>query len=133
VVSACRNSVERNNDSTCHAEIQCIRAASKIKKNWRLENCTLYTTLEPCDMCMGAIMSARIARCVYAASDNKIGFTRHTMEDKVIYKNPFHSVIIKSGLLENESKSLLRNFFQSRRKIKPDQAHSNDSYSRELL
>ena len=65
VIATSRNNVEKNNDVTSHAEIECIRKAAKITGNWRLSDYTLYTTLEPCVMCMAAIQSARLKKVVY--------------------------------------------------------------------
>jgi tRNA(adenine34) deaminase len=126
IVSACRNAVEGLHDATCHAEIECLRAASKKLKNWRLENCTLYTTLEPCDMCMGAIMAFRVPRLVYGLNDSKIGFFRNHEYPVTSHKNAFHSIDIQGGVLGNDSKVMLKAFFQARRKTGLDSVASDD-------
>ncbi len=89
-------------DPTAHAEIQALRSASSKKKNYRLTGATLYVTLEPCDMCVGAMFHARIARVVYGAKDPK----------KLVLKN---NVRIEGGLLAQECGTLLSDFFASRR------------------
>ncbi len=89
-------------DPTAHAEIQALRAASAARRNYRLTGATLYVTLEPCDMCLGAMFHARIARAVYGATDPK----------KPVLKSP---VKIEGGTLAAECGQLLTAFFQSRR------------------
>ena len=89
-------------DPTAHAEIQAMRAASAQLKNYRLTGATLYVTLEPCDMCVGAMFHARIARAVYGATDPK----------KLVLKN---KVAIEGGVLASECGALLSGFFAARR------------------
>jgi tRNA(adenine34) deaminase len=89
-------------DPTAHAEIQALRAASSALKNYRLTGATLYVTLEPCEMCVGAMFHARIARAVYGATDPK----------KQVLKN---KVVLEGGVLAAESGSLLSVFFSARR------------------
>lgn len=89
-------------DPTAHAEIQAMRAASAGLKNYRLTGATLYVTLEPCDMCVGAMFHARIGRAVYGATDPK----------KLVLKN---QVRLEGGLLAEECGALLSNFFAARR------------------
>jgi tRNA(adenine34) deaminase len=89
-------------DPTAHAEIQALRAAAQKLKNYRLTGATLYVTLEPCDMCVGAMFHARIARVVFGATDPK----------KVVLKN---NVKLEGGLLAQECGALLSSFFASRR------------------
>ena len=89
-------------DPTAHAEIQAIRAAASAAKNYRLTGATLYVTLEPCDMCVGAMFHARIARVVFGATDPK----------KQVLKNP---VKIEGGVLAGECGEILSAFFASRR------------------
>ena len=89
-------------DPTAHAEIQAMRAASASRKNYRLTGATLYVTLEPCDMCVGAMFHARIARTVFGAKDPK----------KLVLKNP---VAIEGGLLAGECGAVLSKFFAAKR------------------
>ncbi len=89
-------------DPTAHAEIQALRAASSALKNYRLTGATLYVTLEPCEMCIGAMFHARIARAVYGATDPK----------KQVLKN---KVVLEGGVLAAESGALLSAFFAAKR------------------
>ena len=89
-------------DPTAHAEIQAMRAAARKRENYRLTGATLYVTLEPCDMCVGAMFHARVARVVFGAADPK----------KVVLKN---NVKLEGGLLAQECGALLSGFFASRR------------------
>ena len=89
-------------DPTAHAEIEALRAAALSQKNYRLTGATLYVTLEPCDMCLGAMFHARIARAVFGASDPK----------KLVLKN---QVVLQGGVLATECGALLSSFFATRR------------------
>ena len=114
IIARAHNKPISTNDPTAHAEIQLLRAAGKELKNYRLPGTTLYVTLEPCAMCLGAIMHARIKRVVYGAHDPKTGVcgsSENFMEASCFN----HKIDIASGVLENESKQLLKNFFNSRR------------------
>lgn len=116
VIATGRNQVEKMQDPTCHAEINCIRAAAAVQNNWRLIGHTLYTTLEPCPMCMGAIQAARIKRVVYGAKDLRLGALGSWIDMAQDKKHPFHDVDIHGGVLENESGALLSRFFLLRRR-----------------
>jgi tRNA(adenine34) deaminase len=108
------NRVLRDHDPTAHAEIIAIRAAGLALANYRLTGCTLYCTLEPCAMCAGAILHARIARLVYAAPDPKAGACGSVLS---VMNHPAlnHRVELVSGLLAEESGTLLTSFFRARR------------------
>jgi tRNA(adenine34) deaminase len=108
------NRVLRDNDPTAHAEIVALRAAGVALGNYRLEDCTLYVTLEPCAMCAGAILHARIARLVYGAPDPKAGACGSVLS---VMNHPQlnHKVEVVSGLLAEECGALLTNFFRARR------------------
>ena len=101
----------RNTDKTplAHAEITAIRKAGKVIKDWRLEECTLYVTLEPCQMCAGAIVQARIPEVVMAASNPKAGCAGSVMD---ILNNPGfnHQVVVKKGVMQEECEKLLMDF-----------------------
>jgi len=102
------------NDVTAHAEIQLIRAAGKKLKNYRLTGTSLYVTLEPCAMCLGAIMHARVEHVFFGAYDPKTGVcgsSENLMEAKCFN----HKINLVSGVMENECRQLLKNFFNSRR------------------
>ena len=114
IIAKAHNKPISSNDPTAHAEIQLLRAAGEELKNYRLPGTTLYVTLEPCAMCLGAIMHARIKRVVFGAHDPKTGVcgsSENFMEASCFN----HKIDIASGVLENESKQLLKNFFNSRR------------------
>ena len=114
VIAKAHNQPISTNDATAHAEIQLIRAAGKIQGNYRLTGTTLYVTLEPCAMCLGAMMHARIKRIVYGAHDPKTGVCGSS--ENLIDANCFnHKIDLVSGVLENECKQLLKKFFISRR------------------
>jgi tRNA(adenine34) deaminase len=89
-------------DPTAHAEIQALRAAAQKLKNYRLTGATLYVTLEPCDMCVGAMFHARVERCVFGATDPK----------KLVLKN---KVTLRGGVLAQECGTILTKFFAARR------------------
>jgi len=119
VIATGRNQVETLKDGTAHAEILCLRKAANVIDNWRLNNCILYTTLEPCPMCMGAIQNFRIKKVVYAASDHRLGACGSWI-NLISSKHPFHNVELEKGVLEEESSILLKRFFQMRRREQND-------------
>ena len=102
----------RNTDKTplAHAEITAIKKAVKVMKDWRLEECKLYVTLEPCQMCAGAIVQARIPEVIMAAENPKAGCAGSVMD---ILNNPDfnHQVTVKKGILKEECSKLLKDFF----------------------
>ncbi len=103
-----------HNDPTAHAEIQAMRAAGKALKNYRLLGTTLYATLEPCPMCAGAIVHARVARVVYATPDPRTGAAGSVYN--ILQSNELnHRCEVTAGVLAEESARLLRDFFRSRR------------------
>ena len=115
LITRAHNQPISTNDATAHAEIQLLRAAGKLQKNYRLINTTIYVTLEPCAMCLGAMMHARIKRIVYGASDPKTGVCgSHVDLSSESFFN--HEMEINGGVLEKECKELLQSFFKSRRK-----------------
>jgi tRNA(adenine34) deaminase len=101
-------------DSTAHAEVLAIREACQIKKNYRLPGCDLYVTVEPCAMCLGAIVHARIRRVVYGALDPKGGAVKSLMSFPVEKTN--HRFEIKGGVLAPECGKILKSFFEGKRK-----------------
>ncbi|HYK40299.1 MAG TPA: tRNA adenosine(34) deaminase TadA [Candidatus Eremiobacteraceae bacterium] len=114
IVARSGNRTIRDNDPTAHAEIVVLREAAKVMNNHRLANTILYVTLEPCAMCAGAVIQARISKLVYGADDPKGGAVRSCFE---VLSNPKlnHRVDVVSGLLADESASLLQSFFAARR------------------
>ena len=105
VISRSSNMVELLNDSTAHAELIAITSAQNSLNSKNLDNCILYTTLEPCLMCYGAIYWSKINTVVYGASDKKRGFSRHSI-------NLDRKINIINGFMEKESKQLLDSFFK---------------------
>jgi tRNA(adenine34) deaminase len=108
------NRVLRDSDPTAHAEIVALRAAGAALRNYRLPGCTLFVTLEPCAMCAGAILHARIARLVYATPDPKAGACGSVLS---VIDHPAlnHRVAVTNGVLAEESSALLTSFFRARR------------------
>ena len=108
------NRRERLGDPTAHAEIVALREASGAAGSWRLDGCTLYVTLEPCAMCSGALVLARVDRLVYGAADPKAGFAG-SLGDLVRDPRLNHRVEVVAGVLADECAELLRGFFRYRR------------------
>ena len=115
LIAQAHNQPISTNDATAHAEIQLLRVAGKYQKNYRLIDTTIYVTLEPCAMCLGAMMHARIARIVFGAFDSKTGVcgSRADLTTESFFN---HEMQISGGILEKECKELLQSFFKSRRK-----------------
>ncbi|MHB8388512.1 MAG: tRNA adenosine(34) deaminase TadA [Acidobacteriaceae bacterium] len=114
IVARGQNRVIREHDPTAHAEIVALRAAGKALGNYRLEGCTLYVTLEPCAMCAGAMIHARIGRLVFGAFDPKAGAVGSVL---TVLNHPQlnHRIELTGGVLAEECGDLLRRFFQARR------------------
>jgi len=110
VVAEAHNLVEKESNSTKHAEIIAIERASKVLNNWRLEDCFLCVTLEPCTMCAGAIRLARLPLIVFGASDTKMG-AFGSLYDLSSDQRLGHTPRVISGIYEKECASLLKNFF----------------------
>src|ERR1035441_1374917 len=114
IVARGQNRVLRSLDPTAHAEIVALRAAAAYLGNYRLINCTLYVTLEPCAMCAGAMIHARLDRLVFGATDPKAGAAGAVLE---VLNHPRlnHQMLVEQGILADESSQLLRGFFRDRR------------------
>jgi tRNA(adenine34) deaminase len=114
IVARGQNRVLRDLDPTAHAEIVALRSASAALGNYRLNGCTLYVTLEPCAMCAGAMIHARLARLVYAAADPKTGAAGSVL---TVLNHPQlnHQMQVDQGILGEEAAELLRDFFRDRR------------------
>jgi tRNA(adenine34) deaminase len=108
------NRKERDRDPTAHAEIIAIRAATKTCQDWHLVGCSLYVTLEPCPMCAGAIVQARIGTLVYGADDPKTGAIR-TVINVPDSAASFHRLQVIAGIRELECQELLRSWFRQHR------------------
>lgn len=114
IISRAFNQIESLNDATAHAEILAIREASKILRNWRLEECSIYITLEPCPMCLGAIRLARIKHLVIGTMESRLGAISKFAS--LANDTAFGPVpTIESGILKEECQTLLKNFFQKLR------------------
>ena len=114
VIASRHNERELTNDPSAHAEILAMRDAARMLGQWRLDECTLYVTLEPCTMCAGAAVNARLGRLVYGAHDPKAGaVTSHfgLLDSEVLN----HRVEVTSGVRADEAAELLREFFRERR------------------
>jgi tRNA(adenine34) deaminase len=114
VIAAARNERELRRDPTAHAEILALREAAGRLDSWRLLDTTLYVTLEPCAMCAGAVVLARVPRLVYAAEDPKAGAAGSVL-DVLSEPRLNHRPALARGLLADEAAALLRAFFASRR------------------
>jgi tRNA(adenine34) deaminase len=114
IIARAGNRTIRDCDATAHAEILVLREAARALANYRLGGTTLYATVEPCSMCAGAMIQARIARLVYGCDDPKGGAVRSCFE---ILSHPGlnHEVSVASGILAEESAALLQSFFSTRR------------------
>jgi len=114
VLARGRNAVIRSSDPTAHAEIVALREAARAVGNYRLTGATMYSTIEPCAMCAGALVHARIARLVYGAKDPKAGAVEtHFGICTTDFLN--HQVSVEGGILEDECRRVLQSFFRDRR------------------
>ena len=114
IVARGQNRVLRDIDPTAHAEIVALRAAAQAIGNYRLNDCTLFVTLEPCAMCAGAMIHARLDRLVFAAADAKAGAAGSVLS-VINHPQLNHKMIVEQGILAEESAELLRSFFRERR------------------
>lgn len=114
VVAAAGNEREFRGDPTAHAEVLALRAASEKLGSWRLENTTVYVTLEPCAMCAGALVLARVEHLVYGTPDPRAG-AAFSLYNIVQDPRLNHQMTITTGVLEDECAALLRSFFEEKR------------------
>lgn len=115
IIARAHNQREKRNDPTGHAEILAIRAACRKVDSWRLVGCTIYVTIEPCSMCAGTILWARIAKIVYGANDPKggaLGSSYNLFEQKGLN----HQLEIKGGVLQDECASIISEYFKKKRR-----------------
>ncbi len=115
IISKAHNCPISKNDPTAHAEIEVLRKAGEKLNNYRLPQTTIYVTLEPCAMCLGAMIHARIERVVFGASDPKSGVCGSTinLSSESIFN---HQISLSGGVLEHDCKNILQSFFKLRRK-----------------
>lgn len=118
LVAEGRNQMVSLNDPTAHAEIMALRAAGEILGNYRLTGCQLYVTLEPCSMCVGAMIHARIGELIYAASDLKTGAVNGAV-NWLDAEHHNHKINVTQGVMAEESSAMLKNFFKQKRLNKP--------------
>jgi len=114
LLSASANRTVADGDATAHAEVLAIRGASRAHGSWRLDDCTLYVTLEPCAMCAGALVLSRMERVVFGAWDEKAGMSG-SVEDLLRHPRLNHRPQVRGGVLEAECGALLSEFFAERR------------------
>ena len=114
IIARAGNRRERDNDPMAHAEMLAIRQAAAKLGNWRLDDCTLVVTLEPCAMCAGAIGQSRLARLVFGATDEKAGAVASLFD---LLRDPRlpHRPEVVSGILATECETMMKSFFESRR------------------
>jgi tRNA(adenine34) deaminase len=118
ILAAATNRTVRDQDPTAHAELLAIREASTKLDRWRLNDCTLYVTLEPCAMCAGAIVLARLKRVVFGAWDDKAGMAG-SVGDLLRHPRLNHRPEVRAGVLAAECGALLEEFFQTQRTAAP--------------
>ena len=117
VIATGRNAPIAEHDPTAHAEIIAVRAAAKLLGNYRLPDCSLYVTLEPCAMCSGAMLHARLKRVVFGASDAKTGAAGSVI-NLFDQRQLNHQTTLQGGVMADESAALLKSFFSQRRGAK---------------
>lgn len=115
IIARGHNQVEMLKDATAHAEMLCITAGESLLENWRLGNTTLYCTMEPCSMCAGAMFLTRIPRLVWGAPDIRHG-ANGSWVDLFQQNHPMHEIATQGGVFAEFSATLMRDFFQKRRK-----------------
>ena len=116
IIAACHNEKEKTNDITAHAEILAIKQASKILNNWRLDECELYVTLEPCPMCAWAILQSRIKTVYFGSSDSQYGALGSVIDLRKLGNGTASNLKIYSGILEEQCDELIKTFWETRRK-----------------
>jgi tRNA(adenine34) deaminase len=122
IIARGHNQVELLKDATAHAEMLCVTSAASALENWRLLDTTLYCTLEPCIMCAGALIAARVKRLVWGAPDLRVG-ANGSWIDLFKMEHPIHTLEVTPRVLEAESAELMRTFFMKQREKKSAQAH----------
>lgn len=115
IIGRGHNRREEMNDPTAHAEMLAIRNAGASRRGWRLTGATLYATVEPCPMCMGAALQSRLERVVYGASDPKAGACGSVVDLTGTHQRFNHLVMVTGGILEKECRLLMKEFFQGLR------------------
>ncbi len=125
IIAAAHNTVEASHDPSAHAEMLAITQAAARLANWRLEDCTLYVTKEPCPMCSGATLMSRLKRVCYAVPDPKMGCLGGATDLNALPRVNHHLEITAGGVLEDECRLLLQTFFRAKR-VSPDAGNALD-------
>ena len=115
IIARGHNQIELLRDATAHAEMICLTSGSEYLNDWRLNDTTLYCTVEPCVMCAGAILAARVKRIVWGTEDVRLGGNGSWI-DVFAKKHPMHEIEITKNILQGPSSSLLKEFFKNKRK-----------------
>lgn len=118
ILCRAHNLRETTQDPTAHAELICMREAARLTGSWRLEGCTLYVTLEPCPMCAGTIINARVDRVVYGAPDPKAGAMGSLYDIGAGRLN--HTPVVSRGVLQSECGGILTEYFRARRRAQKE-------------
>jgi len=113
IIARGRNRREEAHDATAHAEVEAIRAASKLRQSWRMEDCSIVVTLEPCPMCAGAILNARFGTVIYGAREEKTGSLGSVVD--LYSENYGYHPKVYGGVLANDCAALLKDFFEKMR------------------
>ena len=113
IIARGRNRREQNHDATAHAEVEAIRAASALRQSWRMEDCTLVVTLEPCPMCAGAILNARFGTVIYGAREEKTGSLGSVVD--LYSENYGYHPKVYGGILAEDCAAVLKEFFEKMR------------------
>ena len=116
IIARAFNQVELLNDATAHAEMLALTAAEEALGNWRLNGCTLFVTKEPCPMCAGALIQARMGQIIFGANDLKRGALGGTI-DLANHKSAHHKMIVSGGIMRDQSRQLLTDWFKNKRII----------------
>lgn len=125
IIARAYNQKESKNDTTNHAEILAIKKASKKLNSWRLLDCEMYVTLEPCSMCAGALIQSRIKKIYIGAMDKKTGACGSVLNLLEDYKFN-HKVEVETGVMQNECENILKEFFKKLRTIKKEEKEKID-------
>jgi tRNA(adenine34) deaminase len=113
IIASARNNREATGDATGHAELLAIREACRVLGGWHLDKCELYVTLEPCPMCMGAIINSRMGKVIYGAKDAKAGACGSVLDMRAYPLN--HKPTVECGVMQEECAEVLREFFSKKR------------------
>lgn len=114
IIARAHNEKEKQQLATKHAEIIAIERANKKRKNWYLDDCEMYITMEPCLMCCGAIIQSRIKKIAYGTNNIKFGYVESV--DRILNNKNTHKIEVIGGILEKECSNLVKEFFKSKRK-----------------